>query len=903
MMTNTTQHIDPIERQIVQRLSLRPPQKKSLSLLVDVLRRIELSKEVSVSESLKVINDAYESVTDFERDFPSLCFALATGVGKTRLMGAFIAYLFLTDKSKSFMVLAPNTTIYEKLIADFTQGSPKYVFQGIAELAQKPPKIITGDNWDSGRGVRSAETLDSPIINIFNVDKINKDKGRIRKMQEYIGQSYFDYLAGLPDLVMLMDEAHRYRAKAGMNAIAELKPVLGLELTATPKAVGAKTNNFKNVIYHYPLSDAMKDGFVKKPAATTRKNSPHEQLDSEQLQRLKLKDGIHCHKKTRAELILYADENDCEVVKPFILVVAKDTKHSKELLGIIKSDDFFDGEYKDKVTEINSAQKGEESEEATRRLLELEYTQETEIVIHVNKLKEGWDVTNLYTIVPLRSSASEILTEQTIGRGLRLPYGKRTGNELVDKLTIVAHEQYDKIIDKSRQPDSIIQMGSVVIGDDGDVPDEPHGIVTVPPKFLTDLTGQNTTAQGLESSQYITKTKSKPILKTEQEKRVAKTTIETIQNQVEEKCKNGFEDLQNESMKSEIVQSVKDALPPDQVSNIEEIVDVVVENIVQHTIEIPEISIAPTGDVSFKFEDFDLTNLSSINYQPISNELMSTELGTEKELLISQTMGMDSEESPENYIVKHLMKMDAIDYDNQAELLYKLAGQAVKRIQSYLPNPDDQRNVCLFYGLDIANFILEQMMEHYSETPTKYVARVRRGFTSLKPQRYGSTEDAPRDFKNPVSPLSETQKYIFGGFKKCCFNLQKFDSDPERRLAVLLEKPAEESVIRWMKPAKKQFHIEYKNELKHNPDFIVETVENILIIEVKAEKDMNDEEVAAKAKAATEWTQYANEVAREKGKKEWCYLLVPHNKIRGNSTLQHLKSQYTYKQKPAVKTQ
>ena len=54
-------------------------------------------------------------------------------------------------------------------------------------------------------------------------------------MQEVIGQSYFDYLAELPDLVMLMDEAHRYRAKAGMTAIAELKPVLGLEVTATQK--------------------------------------------------------------------------------------------------------------------------------------------------------------------------------------------------------------------------------------------------------------------------------------------------------------------------------------------------------------------------------------------------------------------------------------------------------------------------------------------------------------------------------------------------------------------------------------------------------------------------------------------------------------------------------------------
>ena len=53
-------------------------------------------------------------------------------------------------------------------------------------------------------------------------------------MSEYIGESYFEYLARLTDLVLLMDESHRYRASAGVRAINELKPVIGLELTATP---------------------------------------------------------------------------------------------------------------------------------------------------------------------------------------------------------------------------------------------------------------------------------------------------------------------------------------------------------------------------------------------------------------------------------------------------------------------------------------------------------------------------------------------------------------------------------------------------------------------------------------------------------------------------------------------
>ena len=63
-------------------------------------------------------------MADFERDFASLCFALATGVGKTRLMGAFISYLHLAHGINNFFVLAPNLTIYNKRIADFTPNTP-----------------------------------------------------------------------------------------------------------------------------------------------------------------------------------------------------------------------------------------------------------------------------------------------------------------------------------------------------------------------------------------------------------------------------------------------------------------------------------------------------------------------------------------------------------------------------------------------------------------------------------------------------------------------------------------------------------------------------------------------------------------------------------------------------------
>lgn len=413
--------------QINARLSLRKPQTRALEILADMLERIAPGKDEDVAVQLAAIREAYPDVTDFERDFPSLCFALATGVGKTRLMGAFVAYLYLAKGVKHFFVLAPNATIYDKLIKDFTPGTAKYVFKGVAEFATSPPIVVTGDNYDQGRGLRrEGELFDADVvINIFNVDKINKDKGRIKRLNEYIGESYFDYLSRLDDLVLLMDEAHRYRAKAGMKAIAELKPILGLELTATPRSVGAKSVEFSNIIYSYGLAEAMADGFVKEPAVATRKDFDPRGLSDADIERIKLEDGVFYHEHTKVQLDLYARQSGRAKVHPFMLIVAQHTAHASALKATIEAEDFFGGRYKGRVIEVHSAQTGAESDEAMERLVRLETDDATEIVIHVNKLKEGWDVTNLFTIVPLRASAADILTEQTLGRGLRLPYSKR----------------------------------------------------------------------------------------------------------------------------------------------------------------------------------------------------------------------------------------------------------------------------------------------------------------------------------------------------------------------------------------------------------------------------------------------------------------------------------------------
>ncbi|MCI4412111.1 MAG: DEAD/DEAH box helicase family protein, partial [Thiotrichales bacterium] len=164
-----------VQHHINGRLSLRAPQGESLAKLVQAIQAApELLKhdDRDVNAILETLKGQFSTLEAFERDFPSLCFALATGVGKTRLMGAFIAYLHLAHGINNFFVLAPNLTIYNKLISDFTPNTAKYVFKGIAEFAQQPPLIITGDNYDQ----TGAAVDQQPVgfahdvrINIFNI--------------------------------------------------------------------------------------------------------------------------------------------------------------------------------------------------------------------------------------------------------------------------------------------------------------------------------------------------------------------------------------------------------------------------------------------------------------------------------------------------------------------------------------------------------------------------------------------------------------------------------------------------------------------------------------------------------------------------------------------------------------
>jgi len=843
------------------------------------------------------VKDAYPTCTDFERDFPSICFALATGVGKTRLMGAFIAYLYLHNGIKNFFVLAPNLTIYNKLIDDFSlPNSPKYVFQGIGEFATKRPRIITGDNYQYAS---QTALFDSEVhINVFNISKINAETRRgsmprIKRLSEYLGESYFNYLSNLDDLVLLMDESHHYRADRGMEVINELKPILGLELTATPQVErGQGTIKFKNVVYEYSLAKAIPDGFVKEPAVATRKDFDPTHYSDEELDRIKLEDGIRIHEDTKVALDIYARDKKTQQVKPFVLVVAKDTSHAGKLKDLITSNAFFEGNYANNVMEIHSAQRGAEKEENIDRLISLESPDNTiEIVIHVNMLKEGWDVTNLYTIIPLRTAASMTLREQTIGRGLRLPYGKRTGNDKADKLTIVAHDKFQEIIDEANKPGSIIKKENIIEIDPGEIAEKKEAI---------------TSLSSIEEKYKEARARIEDIVEPEKKRKAwisleLKQTILDILPELNKEAKN-VNELTRTEIKEIAIDKIKRRIygDPQQslfaeeaITEARELYESVVDDFSNNIIEIPRITIQQSDDVLSGFKDFDLET-GNLNYQSVSEEILIKKL-REQENSIDIVIGKGRiiPDSLENIIVNELINFPEIDYDNQSDLLFKLAGQAVEKFRTYLIE-DDVTNVAQYHKKEIGNYIYSQMMDHfYYETPG-FVKTTVRPFTKIEEHNFSKyTEDNIYHYTETITPTNSIPSKVFSGFKKACHNLYKFDSKTEKDFAWILED--DKSVLKWLRPAEKQFHIYWNhNSRRYHPDFVVETDNTIYLVETKKEGDIDSSDVQEKARAADQYCTHATEFTTHNGGKPWKYVLIPHNAVMGNMSVEYLVKNFEY---------
>ena len=883
---------------IRNRLSLRKPQEDSLNILADLADKLTLQKNTNLIEELQKVRSAYPTCADFERDFPSICFSIATGVGKTRLMGAFVAYLYLAKGIKNFFVLAPNLTIYNKLIEDFSNPAhPKYVFQGIGEFVNNQPRVITGDNY---REARQMTMFESEVhINVFNISKINAETrgnnvARIKRLSEYLGDSYFNYLSNLKDLVLLMDESHHYRADRGMQVINELNPILGLELTATPQVERAGGPiKFKNVVYEYSLAKAIQDGFVKEPAVATRRDFDPSHYRPDELDRLKLEDGIRIHEDTKNALDIYSRNKKVQFVKPFVLVVAQNIAHASKLKELICSKSFFDGYYADKVMEINSSQRGEEKDENIAQLLSVEKPDNIiEIVVHVNMLKEGWDVTNLYTIIPLRTAAAITLRMQTIGRGLRLPYGVRTSDDKVNKLTIVAHDRFQEIIDEANKPGSIIRRENIIEINVEDL-SQPKEVITSVSTIDEQLATEGAKIDGIKKPDE----KQKAWLTNE-----AKKTVFELLPELNTEVKN-INELKKSEIKEIAIQKIKekiysapqqDLFAQDIIKEVEQVYETIVSTYVKNVIEIPRIVVQQSDKISSGFKDFNL-DVSHLNFQPVSEEILVKKL-REQDNAYDTIIGGGKVvlDHPERIIVNEIINYPEIEYDQQADLLFKLANQAIDKFKSYL-DEDKMTNVIQYYKREIARNIYEQMMDRFYFEAPEFEKPIVKPFTKIEDHNFSKyTKDKIHHYTETITPTNTIPTKVFSGFQKACHTFYKFDSKTEKDFAIILEK--DKAVLKWLRPTQSQFNIYWKhNSKQYCPDFVVETQDAIYMVETKKEGDIETVAVQEKSQAALLYCNHATDFTTKNNGKPWKYILIPHNAVLLNMAFKTLMTQYEYK--------
>jgi type III restriction enzyme len=313
------------------------------------------------------------------------------------------------------------------------------------------------------------------------------------------------------------------------------------------------------------------------------------------------------------------------------------------------------------------------------------------------------------------------------------------------------------------------------------------------------------------------------------------------------------------------------------------------ELVVGGTIDIPRILVTPRGEVQSGYSLFTL-DLSGVRPPPEGGTLWVQELrtGLGEALALGLVRGRGREARLEDYIVRRLIDFPDVDYGQHADMLYELAGQVVSHLRSYL-SPEDAEGVLEAQDELLARVVHTQMQAHYKEGGDGgYDMVIKRGWTALRESAFTAAADqALLDFRIAPPDKSNMARYLFGGFKRCLYPTQKFQSDAERKLAIVLDRDS----LKWFKPAKGQFQIFYRQGADHPeylPDFVAETAKQIFMLEPKATNQLDDPVVEAKSMVARTWCENASRHATQHGGKPWSYALLAHDVIAENVSLERL---------------
>lgn len=360
-------------------------------------------------------------------------------------------------------------------------------------------KKITGDgliaitNWHLLAGVEEEEEIEvSPLNDPSRVIKdllpitpgttaghdLNTIDSRFLKGGE------LEYLQSLENICVFNDEAHHIHEnkqngivsevewQKSLNFISENKGrnFIQIDFSATPYDVtgsGQKRTKhyFPHIIVDFALKEAIRDGLVKTIAIDKRKEIAtleNEDLDFKAIrdgknvidlsegQRLMLRAGL-----SKLRILEEEFTKEAENKYPKMLIICEDTKVSPLVCEFLKSEGLTD----DDIMQIDSDKKGSiketEWKEVKQRLFNVDKHSTPKVIVSVLMLREGFDVSNVCVIVPLRSSQAPILLEQVIGRGLRLMWREK------DYQDIKAENRHKMFVEK-QSPSNYLDILSII---------------------------------------------------------------------------------------------------------------------------------------------------------------------------------------------------------------------------------------------------------------------------------------------------------------------------------------------------------------------------------------------------------------------------------------------------------
>ena len=402
---------------------LRNPQREALEAFATALDHAEILQLTGfAAEYFSERLATRAGWTRTPKDLAEADMALATGVGKSRLAGAIIELLALSARSKTFIVLTHRDLLRRRWRELLTPDSSLCV---IPQLAKAEDHLRIG----SFSAQVGSVGPDQVLIVIQTVQALNSSKQNWSKAT-WVSPDLAEMIRERDDLVVVFDESHHLAVSAAERgwrpAVMALNPKLLIGLTATP-------HEGRQVVYEYSLRRLLTEQLYSKSLAFSVVADVPD--DSELLESLALETGCQLLARKRKSLAHLPEDHILRVRgwRPVMMVAAPSVDDASAAVDRLINDFGFQ---RDQILLITSRHK---TDRAIEKVLALDDPAHAgiEVVVAAFMLDEGWDVTSVSVIVPLRSLNSVGNAKQIIGRGLRLPLGQRSGTQELDRLDVV----------------------------------------------------------------------------------------------------------------------------------------------------------------------------------------------------------------------------------------------------------------------------------------------------------------------------------------------------------------------------------------------------------------------------------------------------------------------------------